>query len=112
MRSFSLPRLRAVRTFLVLLVIFGLAGFARAEIPPLLKEAFANAKDLDDHWAYTQTTVTEVKFSGNPRRVVTIVRFDPSKPYAEQYQPVLVKGHAPTSKDFEEYREKGEKRQE
>jgi hypothetical protein len=100
-----------VRGLSLVLLTLAWANVNRAgEMPALLKEAFAKSKDLDDHWAYTETTFAHVKHNGEEATVSTIVRFDPSKPYAEQYTPLKVSGHDPTAKELKEYREKGEQR--
>jgi hypothetical protein len=47
--------------------------------------------------------------NGKPVRE-EVVRFDPSRPYAEQYVPILMNGKPPTSGDFRRNRRKGERR--
>jgi hypothetical protein len=61
-----------------------------------------------NHWAYTQTMV--IKDDKGRVRETTVVRFDPSKPYPEQYTPLVIEGRPPTEKQLKEYRQKGEKR--
>jgi hypothetical protein len=72
----------------------------------LLVEAVTDASADFPRWAYTETTV-KTTLSGKPRGE-TIVRYDPSKPYAEQWTPLKVDGHAPTARDLEKYRRRGE----
>ena len=96
--------------FFFLTVALALASPGQAEIPPLLKEVFAKARDTSDRWAYTETTTTQTHDRGKEKTQVTIIRFDPSQPYAEQYRPVQVNSHPPTERDLKKYREKGKKR--
>src|SRR5476651_2346567 len=65
------------------------------------------AHDLS-RWAYTETVV--LKDDKGKIKESKIVRFDPSKPYAEQYTPLYIKGTPPTEKQLKEYRLRGEKR--
>lgn len=93
------------------------AGLSAGEVPraataeeiALFKEAIKNTAQDADHWAYTETTVKKIGIGKTPRDE-TVVRFDPSKPWPEQYTPVLVEGRPPTEKQIRHYREKGEKR--
>ncbi|MDB6167101.1 MAG: hypothetical protein JWQ83_2241, partial [Lacunisphaera sp.] len=61
-----------------------------------------------EHWAYTETTTQ--KFSKGEPKGDTIVRFDPSLPYPDQYKPLQVEGRPPTEKNLKDYRKRGEKR--
>ena len=97
--------------FLGLLWSPGIAATA-TEVPPLLEQALVNSSREDNRWAYTETTVVRPKSAKEKEDVLTIVRFDPSKPYPEQYTPLLVEGKKPTASDLKEYRKKGEKRAE
>ena len=75
----------------------------------LFKEAMKNSQQDTEHWAYTETIAKKIGISGKlPGE--TIVRFDPSKPWPEQYTPLQVDGKPPTEKQLKEYRERGEKR--
>lgn len=77
-------------------------------VPPLLLEALAKLAQDFDRWAYTETrSGTDAR--GNPRGE-TVVRFDPSKPYAEQYTPLKIRGAAPTERQIKDYRKRGERR--
>jgi hypothetical protein len=97
-----------------------LLGFARAEeatapapaaeppVPPLLLDALTKVSQDFDRWAYTETRTsadTDGKSKGE-----TIVRFDPSKPYAEQFTPIKINGEPPTEKQRQSYRSRGEGR--
>jgi len=99
----------------LLVLVLGSAGFGaetpRAATPEdqaLLKTALKNTEQDIDRWAYTETSTTTQ--SRGRQKGATIVRFDPSKPYAEQYTPQLIDGKAPTKRQLEEYRQRGEKR--
>jgi hypothetical protein len=102
---------------LILAASLLLAASARAEAPPrpatadevaLFKDAMQNSKQEPERWAYTETTV--MKASKGRERGETVVRFDPSKPYAEQFTPLVVEGRPPSEKDLKKYRERGERR--
>lgn len=82
---------------------------ATADEVALLKEALKNSAQDPDHWAYTETRTLKLRKGGKPAKE-TIIRFDPSKPYAEQFTPVKIEGRDPTKKELKEYRERGEKR--
>ena len=88
--------------------IIAAATVAHAETPPLLAEAIAKLTDRIDRWAYTET-VTTLDKNGATKRV-TVTRFDPSKPYAEQYTPLTVEGREPSESDLTKARRRGEKR--
>jgi hypothetical protein len=98
-----------------------LAAFARAQdaapaspaaaeppVPPLLLDALTKLSQDFDRWAYTETRMT-TDTKGKPKGD-TIIRFDPSKPYADQYLPLKINGLAPTEKQLKEYQKRGEKR--
>lgn len=71
--------------------------------------ALRNSTQDVDRWAYTETTTITVR--KGRRRTTTIVRFDPSKPYAEQYTALPVDGKPPSRKELRKCREKNEKRE-
>jgi len=106
----------AMRLFISLLLL-GLAAGLRAEEPSrpatpdevvLFKEAVKNTTQDTEHWAYTETTV--MKSTKGKVREETVVRFDPSRPWPEQYTPLKIEGKAPTERQLKKYRERGEKR--
>lgn len=82
---------------------------ATLEERALLKEALKNSAQDQDRWAYTETRTLKLRKGGKAPKE-TIIRFDPSKPYAEQFTPVLIDGKKPSNKQLKEYRERGEKR--
>ena len=93
-----------------LLLILFLAGgvSARAAVPSLLQTAVMKLAQDTDRWAYTQTAI-EKDGKGKARSDV-VVRFDPSKPYAEQYIPLKIDGQQPSESQIKKYRRQGEKR--
>lgn len=84
------------------------AASLRAEVPRLLQDALQKLVQDNDRWAYTQTLV-EKDGDGNTKHV-TVVRFDPSQPYAEQYRPLKVDGKEPDESHVRKYRRLGERR--
>lgn len=105
-----------MRFFLSLFLLVA-AGALRAEaLRPatpdevkLFKDAIKNTQQDTEHWAYTETTIKKIGISKKPEGE-TIVRFDPSKPWSEQYTPLKIEGREPTEKQLKQYRERGEKR--
>jgi hypothetical protein len=95
---------------LLLLTSAGLAAPAAApgEIPPLLYEALGKVARNFDRWAFTETRKATDEH-GVPKGE-TVVRFDPSRPYAEQFQPLLIEGKRPTERQLKDFRRRGEKR--
>ena len=97
--------------FLVLLLAAGwTAAPLRAGGPPLLDDALGKFMGDVDRWAYTQTVVEK----DDKGKVVAqaVVRFDPSRPYAEQFTPLSIDGKEPTDRQFKKFRKQGEKRAE
>lgn len=106
-----------MRLLLFPLLLLGCAAVIRAEDRPrpaaadenvLFKEAMQNAMQDTEHWAYTETTVIKTSKGKEPGE--TVVRFDPSRPYAEQFTPLKVQGKPPTERQLKDYRRRGEKR--
>ena len=111
--------LKAMRRFL--LTLLGLVGaaatFAAADLRPatpdevaLFKEAMKNSSQDTEHWAYTETTTVRAEQEKANPREETVVRFDPSKPYAEQFTPLKIGGKPPSERELKKYRKKGEER--
>ncbi len=103
------------RFILACSVLFAAASLAAADSRPatadevaLLKEAMKNSSQDKEHWAYTETTILKEKREKAANE--TVVRFDPSKPYAEQYTPLKIEGKPPTERQLKKYRKQGEKR--
>ena len=106
-----------MRLFIFILTLLGAATALRAETKPrlataeevaLLKDAMKNSDQDTEHWAYTETTTVRDK-KGYVHNG-TVVRFDPSKPYAEQFTPLMIDDKPPTEKELKKHRRKGEKR--
>jgi hypothetical protein len=74
----------------------------------LFKAAMKNSTQDTEHWAYTETS--RLLASKGGMKGETIVRFDPSKPYGDQFTPVQIEGKPPTEKQLKDYRRRGEKR--
>lgn len=89
------------------IIALALTARAWADVPELLDDAVQKFLRDADRWAYTQVIVQK-DAKGKIQKQAT-VRFDPSKPYAEQYTPLLIDGAPPKPADLEEYRRKGEK---
>lgn len=92
--------------YLLLLAGLGVSPLAAAPPAPL-DDALRKVAQDRGHWAYTQTDVV-MNDKGKVLNQST-VRYDPSKPYAEQYVPLEIEGHPPTRADFEHYRLQGER---
>lgn len=91
-----------------LLLLTATAGWAA--MPHPLEEAIKKLSRDTDRWAYTQTAVQK---DGKGKTTSEIVlRFDPSKPYAEQYTPITIDGKAPTDGQLRKYRKMGERLEE
>ena len=77
-------------------------------VPPLLLDALGKMAANFDRWAYTETRMfTDEK---GVAKLDAVIRFDPSKPYAEQYLPLKIDGKPPTAKQLADFRKRGEKR--
>jgi hypothetical protein len=75
----------------------------------LLTEALEKtARDMR-RWAYTESQL--FKDDKGKVKTDTVVRYDPSKPYPEQYTPITINGKPPTASDLEKYRKRGERAQ-
>lgn len=83
------------------------ARTATKEEVSLLNDALHKiAADLR-RWAYTEHQVFR-DHKGKVKNDV-VVRFDPSKPYAEQWTPLQINGKEPSPRDREKYRKRGER---
>lgn len=81
---------------------------ARADEIALFQAAMKNGQQDTEHWAYTETTRFQASKGG--MKGETIVHFDPSQPYGDQFTPLQVEGKPPTEKQLKDYRKRGEKR--
>lgn len=122
----SFLRLLAPLLFLGLGLGLGLPGRAAEPAPPelsatatphpraatpeelaLLNEVLHKVADDYRRWAYTEhRTLRDEK--GRTKSDL-VVRFDPSKPYPEQWTPISVNGKDPSERDRRKYREMGER---
>ncbi len=97
-----------MRRLLFIVSLLAATQLAHADVPALLNEALQKTLRDTDRWAFTQTLV---EFDGKGKELQrTVVRFDPSKPYAEHYTPIAINGKKPSDSDLEKYRKRGEKR--
>lgn len=80
---------------------------ATAEELALLTASLEKTAGDMGRWAYTETRVIRDEKGRVKSNVV--VRYDPSKPYAEQWTPLLVDGRPPKASDREKYRKQGER---
>ena len=78
----------------------------RAELE-LLNEALHRTAGDFHRWAYTEHSV--MRDAKGRVKSDTIVRYDPSKPYAEHWTPVKIDGKDPTDREKARYRRRGEK---
>ena len=97
------PTVTMLRLPLLLLLV--LCPLARSAVPQPLQDAIAKLAKDTDRWAYTQTTVQKDD-KGRPKSEI-VMRFDPSKPYAEQYQLLKIDGKEPSDSQQKKYRRHG-----
>jgi hypothetical protein len=86
------------------------ASTARAATPAeiaMLNEVLQKTAEDYRRWAYTEHTV--LRDDKGRVKSETVLRFDPSKPYAEQWTPIKINGKDPTDRDRAKYRKRGEK---
>lgn len=93
---------------LSLIFLLASGSLARAAVPPLLQDAIGKLALDTDRWAYTQTTIQKDD-KGKPKSEI-VMRFDPSKPYGEQYQVLKIDGKEPSDSQIKKHRRMGEKR--
>lgn len=79
---------------------------ASAEEIALLNEVLQAVADDWRRWAYTEHRVLR-DAAGRIKSEQTL-RYDPSKPYAEQWTPLKIEGREPTARDLAKYRRRGE----
>jgi len=105
------PRILPVR--LLTLVLLVLPALGRAVPRPvtgeelsLLTTALQKVADDFPRWAYTEHRVT--RDSAGKVKSEQIIQYDPSKPYAQQWTPVMINGREPSDRDRAKYRRRGE----
>lgn len=82
------------------------ARAATSEEISLLNDALHKVADDLRRWAYTEHRV--IRDRRGKVKSEQVVRFDPSKPYAEQWTPLSIGGKEPSSRDQAKFRRKGE----
>lgn len=82
---------------------------ATADEQAALQNAIESTAAEMVRWAYTEARLVR-DLKGKPKTDV-VVRFDPSKPYPEQWTPLEVAGGPPSERDVEKYRKQGERTQ-
>jgi hypothetical protein len=92
-------------TFLLLCTTLSAVSMS-AGMPPLLDEALKKEREQEYHWAFTETV--EARNGKGEVHDSMVVRYDPSKPYAEQYTPLSVDGKPPSNSVIHECRQRGE----
>ena len=78
----------------------------RAELELLNETLHKTAGDFH-RWAYTEHRV--MRDAKGRVKSDTLVRHDPSQPYAEQWTPIKIEGKDPTDREKARYRRRGEK---
>lgn len=63
------------------------------------------AADLG-RWAYTESRV--MRDDKGKVKSQSVIRYDPSKPYAEQWTPISINGKPPTPKEIERHKKRGD----
>lgn len=111
--------LKRIREFVVVLIsVSGVVTTALAQehaaapaapqgSTALLEEALDALLADQGRWAFTETR-RNVGLDGKPQGD-TVVRVDPSAPYAEQFKPIQIRGKAPTEKQLKDAAERGER---
>lgn len=74
------------------------------EVTFLLTVLQRTANDMG-RWAYTESRT--VKDEKGKVKNESVVRYDPSKPYAEQWTPISIGGKPPSAKEIEKHRKRG-----
>lgn len=92
---------------LYLLSLLATAASLSAAVPQLLQDSIRKLSQDTDRWAYTQVAVQKDGKGGTKSEVV--LRFDPSKPYAQQYTPLKIDGKEPNESQLRKYRKMGER---
>lgn len=72
----------------------------------MLNGALHKVADDLRRWAYTEHRV--IRDSKDRVKSEQIVRYDPSKPYAEQWTPLKIDGKEPSARDLAKFRRRGE----
>jgi hypothetical protein len=107
-----MTRLLGLAVFVLLLARLDTRALADAPRPAtpaevaLLNETLQRVADDLRRWAYTEHRVIR---DGKGRvKSEQVVRYDPSKPYAEQWSPLTIDGREPTARERARFRRRGE----
>lgn len=73
----------------------------------LLTTALERTASDMGRWAYTERRL--VRDEKGKVKTDTVVRYDPSRPYGEQWTPLSINGKPPSAADREKYRKQGER---
>jgi hypothetical protein len=113
-----MPRCFSSHVLLVLALLVSRA-LATEALPPgaqraasgeeiaLLNEVLHKTADDLRRWAYTERRV--IRDDKGRVKSEQVIRFDPSKPYAEQWTPITINGREPTERDRAKFRKRGER---
>lgn len=86
------------------------ARAATSEELVLMMQALEKTARELPRWAYTETRL--IRDEKGKVKSNTVVRYDPSKPYPEQWTPISINGKTPSARDIARYRRQGERAQE
>jgi len=103
------PLLPVVVCCLVAVVGRAAESGARTATPDeisLLNASLHRVADDLPRWAYTEHRV--IRDTKGRVKSEQVVRYDPSKPYAEQWTPLQIDGRAPTAREQAKFRRRGE----
>lgn len=89
------------------LLIASAARVATAEEFRLLNDGLHKTAGDFHRWAYTEHRI--MRDDKGRVKSDTLLRYDPSKPYAEQWTPLKVDGRDPSARDRAKFRRRGEK---
>lgn len=107
-----------MRRFVPLFLFLGALAALRADLPPagarpateaeigVLQDVLHRTADDLRRWAYTEHRIFR-DHKGNVKSE-HLVRHDPSKPYPEQWTPLLIDGKEPSDREKARYRRRGE----
>jgi hypothetical protein len=107
----SMPRLALILLLALAGAVPNRAGAsapraATLEELTLITESLEKTAGDLGRWAYTETQI--IRDEKGRIKTETVVRHDPSKPYAEQWTPLRVNGKPPGESDLKKYRRRGE----
>ena len=98
---------RAIASVAQPLPVLGKARAATADELKLLHDVLHRTAAEYHRWAYTEHRV--MRDDKGRVKSDTLLRFDPSKPYADQWTPLKIDGREPSAGERAKYRRRGEK---